>query len=287
MADRAYLGVLFSAATVAVIALGAPRLAAAPADTLRGLAGHRAVYELTLARRGDRSDVLGVAGRLVYEFSGSPCDGYSSRFRLVTRLINTDGRPRLTDMRTTSFEDMRARRFDFVNQNIVDGRMLEDTKGTARHTDGATQVTVAGPEDEPTALTAGVRFPTEHMVDLLEAAEAGRSVAEIDLFDGSDGGKKVFRTTVVIGREQSGADDTAAEPAAAAQPWLTAGKRRWPVEISYFDRSKSGGDVLPDYQLGFLLYETGVSRRLRLDYGDFAIAGTLSSLEALPAGECK
>ncbi|WP_333823351.1 cell envelope integrity EipB family protein [Pinisolibacter sp.] len=271
-------------ALAAILAAAAPAVAG-PGDTLRGFAAHRAVYEMTLARRNDRADVLEVSGRLVYEFSGNTCDGFSSRFRLVTRLTNNDGRARVTDMRTTSFEDGAGKSFDFVNQNLVDGRTIEDTKGIARHDGAATRVTLAGGDGKPIDLPAEVRFPTEHMVDLLEAAKAGRSLAEIDLFDGSDGGRKVFRTTVVIGREQSGADDTAGEPAADAA--LTEGKRRWPVEISYFDRSKPQGDVLPDYQLGFLLYENGVSRQLRLDYGDFAIGGRLSSLEALPAGECK
>ena len=287
MAERTYLALLLSAAVITGASLGPAPAAAAPADTLRGLAAHRAVYEMTLARRVDRSEVIEVSGRLVYEFSGNTCDGFSSRFRLVTRLTNTDGRARVTDMRTTSFEDLKAGSFDFVNQNLVDGRTIEDIKGIARHDGGGTQVRIAGGDGAKVDLPAAVRFPTEHMVDLLEAAKAGRPVAEIDLFDGSDGGKKVFRTTVVIGREQTGDDDTAGEAAAASQPVLTGAKRRWPVEISYFDRARTGGDALPDYQLGFLLYENGVSRRLRLDYGDFAIAGTLSSLEPLPAGECR
>ena len=285
MADRTYLGLLVSVAALVVAADPQP-VSAAPADTLRGLAPHRAVYEMKLARRADRADVLEVSGRLVYEFAGSACEGFSSRFRLVTQLTNTDGRARVTDMRTTSFEDMRERSFDFVNQNLVDGRTIEDTKGVARHEAEATRVRIGGGDGRALDLPGTTRFPTEHMVDLLEAAKAGRSVVEIDLFDGSDGGRKVFRTTVMIGREQSGDDDTSGE-AAAAQPALTKGMRRWPVEISYFDRAKPAGDALPDYQLGFLLYENGVSRRLRLDYGDFAISGMMSTLEALPTGECR
>lgn len=284
MAERMYLRL--SLAT-AILVAGTVPLPAAPADTARGLLGHRAVYELTLARRADRAEVTDVAGRLVYEFSGSVCDGFTSRFRLVTRLTDTDGRARTSDMRTTSFEDARARSFDFVNRNLVDGRTVEDTKGIARHEGEGTRVTVAGGDGKPLDLPATVRFPTEHMVDLIEAAKAGRTVIEIDLFDGSDGGHKVYRTTVVIGREQTGADDTADEPAVVGRADLAGALRRWPVEISYFDRAKTGGDALPDYQLGFLLYESGLSRRLRLDYGDFAIAGRLSSLEPITAGECR
>lgn len=257
---------------------------AAPA-TVRGLAAHRAVYEMTLDRRSDRADVADAGGRLVYEFAGTKCEGFSSRFRLVLRMANTDGTGRITDMRTTSFEDGEGKSYDFVNQNLVDNRKVEDTKGVARHDGGSTRVTVAQPQAKAMDLPGTVLFPTEHMAAVLEAAKAGKTVSEIDLFDGSDGGGRVFRTTVVIGPEQTGPDDTAAEPAAAASP-LTKGKRHWSVDISYFDPNKTGTDATPEYQLGFVLYETGVSRRLRLDYGDFVLAGTLSRLEALPMGRC-
>ena len=271
----------------AVLVLGAGIGVAEAAEGARGLAAHRAVYEMGFLRRADRSEVTQASGRLVYEFSGTVCDGFSSRFRLVLRMTNTDGTGRVTDMRTTSFEDGDGRSFDFVNQNLVDSRSVEDTKGVARREAAGTRVAISSPQSKTLDIPAGARFPTEHMVALLDAAKAGKTVAEIDLFDGSEGGSRIFRTTVVIGREQTGPDDTSAEPVAAKAPELTAGLRRWPVDISYFDPSKSETDSTPEYQLGFVLYENGVSRRLRLDYGDFALSGTLSTLEALPKGECK
>jgi hypothetical protein len=39
--------------------------------------------------------------------------------------------------------------------------------------------------------------------------------------------------------------------------------------------------------LGFELYENGISRALRLDYGGFALRGELSALELLKATPCK
>ena len=254
------------------------------AETVRGLVPHRAVYELSLDRRSDRSDVTEVGGRLVFEFSGSICEGWSSRFRLVTRLTNSDGTPRVTDMRTTSFEDGEGKTFEFVNQNLVDGRVAEDTKGTARHDGGAVKADIVLPAPRRYDVPGSALFPTEHMVEIVEAAKAGRSVAEIDLYDGTEGGARHTRTTVIIGREQTGADDVSGE--AETVKTLTAGKRRWPIDISYFDPTKGGGDTTPDYQLGFLLYENGVSRRLKLDYGDFAISGSLTAIDGIAATPC-
>ena len=58
----------------------------------------------------------------------------------------------------------------------------------------------------------------------------------------------------------------------------------WPVSIGYFEAK--GGDLTPSYQIDFRLYENGVSRDLLIDYGDFSIHGTLTSLEYLKATEC-
>ena len=34
----------------------------------------------------DRSGITGLSGRMVYEFNGSPCEGYTVKFRFVTQI---------------------------------------------------------------------------------------------------------------------------------------------------------------------------------------------------------
>ena len=72
---------------------------------------------------------------------------------------------------------------------------------------------------------------------------------------------------------------------------LLAGLARWPVTISYFDKSKHTDDQpseqTPIYAISFEMYENGISRALRLDYGDFVIDGKMSSLEVKKAKACK
>lgn len=275
----------------AVFVLGvAP--ASAGTETMARLASHRAVYEMTLGKRLDASEVMSVEGRLVYEFAGSKCEGWTSRFRLVTRISlgapggeKVEGLGRLTDLRTSAYEDPDGKTFDFLNQNYVDERLVEDSKGLARHEGGKSSVRLDRPAAKTVDLPAGVKFPTEHLAAIVEAAEAGKTVVDIDLYDGSETGEKVYRTTVVIGREQTGDDDASAEPVAAVD-WLK-GKRRWPVDVSYFDPARTAaGEATPDYQMSFLLYDNGVSRKMRLDYGEFSLKGTLSVLEPMPVTKC-
>ncbi|MCE1235770.1 MAG: cell envelope integrity EipB family protein [Hyphomicrobiales bacterium] len=271
-------------ASVVFLLAGVCAADAAPAGPV--FAGHRAVYEMRLADRTDRSEVAAASGRLVYEFSGSVCEGWASRFRMVTRLDPTEGASRLTDLRTTNFEAGDGKSFDFVNETRLDGAVTEESKGHAVRDGESIRVHLDRPEEKDVVLPAAVRFPTAHMREIVALAEAGKSFAEIDLYDGSDRGEKTYRTSIAIGREASEPDD--AEPdEPAARSDLLAGHRRWPVEIAFFDlAAKSAGEATPDYQLRFLLYDNGVSRRMRFDYGSFVLRADLSSLEALPAASC-
>ncbi len=57
------------------------------------------------------------------------------------------------------------------------------------------------------------------------------------------------------------------------------------MTISYFEPGT--GERTPTYVLGFELYENGVSRALRLDYGTFAMRGELKTIEFLKSTPCK
>jgi hypothetical protein len=99
------------------------------------------------------------------------------------------------------------------------------------------------------------------------------------VYDGSETGEKLYETTTYIGHPIA---DPAVEKAAHI-PELD-NVRRWPVSISYFETGKKDG--APSYILSFDLYENGISRALRLDYGDFVLAGEMSSLELLSEPTC-
>ena len=101
--------------------------------------------------------------------------------------------------------------------------------------------------------------------------------SEIDDF-----GRKLYDTLAVIGRKVEGGSDKLEGP---AQQDALKSMARWPVTLSYFTQGK--GEQTPVYVLSFDLYENGVSRALRLDYGDFALKGDMQSLELLPDKGCQ
>ncbi|MBN9250274.1 MAG: ATP-binding protein [Mesorhizobium sp. 61-13] len=248
-------------------------LSTAPAIAVPVLQPHRAVYDLSLDKASDRSGITGISGRMVYEFNGSPCDGYTVKFRFVTQ-INANDTTRLTDQQTTTFEDAEGKTFSFVTKSFVDQDLDKEVKGTAHKEVGGLKVELDKPERNTVELSA-TQFPTQHLVELIGKAEKGENFYETSLFDGSEDANKVMTTTVVVGKPELAGKDDPELPALAK----LGSDKYWPVDIAYFDESeKDGGEEMPHYRISFKLHENGLTRDLMMDYGDFSMTGKLVNL---------
>ncbi len=122
---------------------------------------------------------------------------------------------------------------------------------------------------------------------IIEAARAGKSLLELAVYDGSDGGEKVYSTLTVIGQPIPGGKEPA-PPDAASRNEAFKSLTRWPVTVSYYDRAaqSQSGEQTPVYAMSFELYEDGVSRALALDYNDFVIAGAMDRIEIKDTKPC-
>jgi len=240
------------------------------------LAAHRAVYDLTLFKAVGSKSPTSARGRIAFDFSGSACDGYVQNFRQMTELQPAEGPTRISDLRSLTFEDGEGRSFTFKTQTQVDNEQADEVDGHAqRPSQGPISVDLVKPKAAKLDFDHDVLFPTEHLKYILAAARSGKHVLEVKVYDGSDNGDKIYATTTIIGN----AIEAPAIEKAVHIPALES-MRRWPVTISYFDEGHK--DEAPNYILSFDLYENGVSRALRLDYGDFVLAGEMTSLELLP-----
>lgn len=251
-----------------------------PADKPVPFLAHRAVYELTLGTTKGEKAPSAASGLIAYEFTGSACSGYVTNFRQMTQLEPSDGATRISDMRSTTYEDGEGKDFRFKIESKVDDVKQDELDGHAtRGNNGALKIALARPKPGKFEFTPGIVFPTEHLERVLATARAGGHALEVKAFDGSETGSKIYDTFTTIGK----AIDAPADEAAARSPALRS-VRRWPVEISYFDQSNTDG--IPAYQLSFDLFENGVSRALKLDYGNFVLNGKLSRFETLPVQTC-
>ncbi len=248
------------------------------------LASHRAVYELKLAHSRGNSSTMSARGRILYDFSGNSCDGYALLFRQVSELDNGEGKVTLSDLRSTSWEEASANRFVFKSQNYLNENLLETVDGEARRAGDKVQVSLTKPQERKFEIDSAVAFPTDHMRRIIAAARQEKTILELPVYDGSEKGDKVFNTLSVIGRVIA-PNERAPTDAAAGKAEL-ANMNRWPVTVSYFDKSAKT-DQPPVYAIKFELYENGISRALVLDYNDFAIAGELTSLDLRETKPCR
>lgn len=250
---------------------------AVPAIAAPQLAPHRAVYDLALDKASERSGITGLTGRMVYEFNGSSCEGYTVNFRFVTQ-IDTREVSRMTDQQTTTFEDAEGKSFSFVTKSYVDSSLDKELRGTATKEPNGLHVEIDKPEKESLELMS-TQFPTQHLLELLDKAAKGETFFETNLFDGSDEGDKVMTTTVIVGKEAGPKTD---DPEIKASTAVLSKEKFWPVDIAYFDMDAQGGEELPEYRISFKLHPNGMTRDLVMDYGDFSMKGKLVDLAMLP-----
>ncbi|GJE58413.1 cell envelope integrity EipB family protein [Methylobacterium trifolii] len=254
----------------------APSEGAKPAPVV--LANHRAVYDLSLASSGGTRAVESARGRIVIDFRGDACRGYTMQTRQVTELASGESGSRTSDLRNTTFEGGEGREFRFKTVTVLNGEPAAPVDGTADAGADALKVRLKEPRKEQLGEAGPVLFPSRHMRRLIQAARAGETTLAAKVFDGSDDGKKIYDTLAVIGRQATG--PTAASGSERDKPLRDApmaGVPHWPVTLSYF--TKGAGERTPIYTLSFDLYDNGVSGALKLDYGDFAIVGDLTRLD--------
>ncbi len=243
------------------------------------LQAHRAVYNLELVEASERSGIVNMYGRMVYEFGGNECEGYKVGFRFATK-VETSATTKMTDQQTTTLEDIKGGNFDFETKSYTDQVLEKQLNGHAERRADTISVDIYSPKARQLEF-ASSRFPTEHMIEVISRAQKGESFFESRIFDGSDGGDKVLFTSAVIGK----AVLPNAEDSDAIQAGDLGKKPAWPVTIAYFNDG-GGKDEVPAYRISFKLHDNGITRALTMDYGDFVLKGRLVELKLLENTNC-
>jgi len=279
---RSALGTVIVAAALALVGLGVRHATALPPAS--ELASHRAIYELKLAQTRGNSAVA-ARGRILYDFSGNACEGYALQFRQVSELDNGEGKVTLSDLRSTTWEDGAAKKFIFKSQNYLNETLLDSVDGEAERQRDKVAVTLNQPAAKTFDLEVGMVFPTDHMRRIIAAAREGKNILELPVYDGSEKGEKVYDTVSFIGpRRPPGSNQRLPQVKNTEQLDQLAA---WPVSIGYFEPGSDRKDATPVYELSFLFFENGVSRKLFIDYGEFAINGVLKEIVFHPPSKCE
>lgn len=253
-------------------ALFAASLLCAPAAAAE-LASHRAAYRLSLESARASASVESASGAMLYELVDQ-CEAWTSQQRFTLSVTTRDGTTteRQSDYVTWEAKDGRTMRFRL--RQTVDGTLAQTIVGEARLDAGGAGGTVRyrEPSEQELTLPPGTLFPMIHTLRILAAARAGQRTLEAPLFDGTSADGANDSNTAIIG---SVAGDRSRFEALAALP-------SWRFRIAFFEPTNTTGS--PDYEVGLRYWENGIADELKMDFGDFVVAGRLEKLEIIPGG---
>lgn len=272
----------FAFACLFSVAIGSSSVSAYSAG-FEILKPHRAIYDVKLNEATERSGIASMNGRIVYEMEGNECDGMSVRYRFVSR-VNANGDIFTTDQQTASYEAPDGNEYSFLTKSFVNERLERTVKGLAEQNDRELIVKLDSPEEREIELP-NAKFISAHLVEVIEKARAGVPFFQMDVFDGGDDADQIMKTTNIIGRPNVVSEALPGENKEAIS--LLSEQQAWPVTIAYFDNKVTNStEPSPVYEVSFLLYEGGISRRLVMKYPDYSIKGTLVSFELLEREAC-
>jgi hypothetical protein len=281
---RVALGFVAGAGVAIALGAGQPAIAAPAVPFL----AHQAAYDLSLLKSRRSPSVDGASGRILYSFTGSECEGYTTEFRQVSKVDTEGGKSKLSDMRSTSWEDAAGKTYRFHISTLTDQVETSNVDGYAERSGDTITVKLKQPAARTFTISKDIVFPTEQVRRIIDAAREGKSLLELDVYDGSEDGQKVFHTLAVIGQPITG-DRASVKADVGSDTDTLKGMMRWPVTVSYYDKAarEDTGEQTPEYAMSFELYENGVSRALKLDFNDFVIGGAMSKFDIKTAKPCK
>ncbi|WP_279478543.1 EipB family protein [Aureimonas sp. SK2] len=244
-------------------------LAVSPGARAIELQPHEAVYDLSLVSQS--SNFSSIDGRIALQLKPDACAGLSIDYRFLAR-FHQDDEVTVTDQQTVARESRDGKRYEFRTRTVVDGTEQSLVEGVAVNEGDKTKVSFESPVKRETELPLSV-FPLGHTAELVEKALAGERLVQANLFDGDEEADKLLTTTSLI---LPAKPETRPENPEVAK--TLEGLRSWNVVESYYN-TDSDGDGLPVFETRYRLYENGVSDELRLDFGEYTLAGGLDRLQ--------
>jgi len=238
---------------------------------------HRALYTMSLGRASGDASVTGASGTMAYQW-GESCDGWTIEQRYRLKMGYSESPDVSISSNFVTWEAKDGLKYRFNQKETRNGNENEEIRGTAK-IDGAGKagtVEFEKPEAKNFPLPAGTLFPSAHTIHLIERAKAGDNFVSRHIFDGATVENAVLVSAVIGPKVEPDAD------AAKQSPLLD--RPGWRVRLAFFPADPKAEK--PDYELGMLLLDNGVSRDLVIDYGDYAIRAKLDDIEGLPKGGC-
>lgn len=262
-------GVVFFAATVAIPAISAIKLAP-----------HRAIYEVKLLKASRGGNVADAHGAISIEWQES-CHAWNvdQRFRLGLAL---DGGHNVeTDITFSSSEFKDGSRYSFNSKTTRNGRQTGHFQGKVARPSPNTAAIVRynQPKRMEVSLPAGTMFPMQHTQAILNAAARGEPRISAHFFEGPRPEDSPFlASTMILGgpnQAQNGVAGDYGNPIDLM--W-------WRIRVALFTGLPDNTE--PDFEFAIDLQQDGIARAITFDYQEFSLTGDLRVVERLPRPDC-
>jgi envelope integrity protein B len=238
---------------------------------------HRALYTMTLGTSRTDSGVTGAHGAMAYQW-GETCDGWTVEQRYKLTLSYAESADVAIVSNFVTWESKDGLHYRFNQKETRNGTVDEEIRGEAQ-LDGPGKggtITFEKPQAQTMKLPPGALFPSAHTILLIEKAQAGENFVSRQVFDGATVEGAALVTAAIGAKVGPDPKDTLKTPILQHTGWR--------VRLAFFPADVT--EEKPDYELGMLLLDNGVSRDMVIDYGDYTIKAKLDSIEALPKPNC-
>jgi hypothetical protein len=267
------------------------------------IAAHRAIYTMSLAGSKTDSGVTGAQGEMGYQW-GESCDGWTVEQRYELTISYAESQDVKIVSNFVTWESKDGLHYRFNQKETRNGTVDEEIRGSAQ-LDGPGKggtITFEKPQGQTMSLPAGALFPSAHTILLLQKAEAGENFVSRQVFDGATVEGAVLVSAVIGGKvEPKPATDSDPKPAAKTDPKPGGDAKSdanakdslndpvlqrpgWHMRLAFFPADTKAEK--PDYELGMLLLDNGISRDMVIDYGDYTIKAKLNKIEPLGKPHC-
>jgi hypothetical protein len=221
--------------------------------------------------------VTGASGTMAYQW-GEVCDGWTVEQNYRLKMGYSESPDVSLTSNFVTWESRDGLRYRFNQKETRNGADDEELRGAAK-LDGPGKGGNADFEKPPGknfVLPTGALFPSAHTMLLIDRAKAGENFISKHVFDGATAENAVLVSAVIGAKVEPDAE------AAKKSPLLN--RPGWRIRLAFFPADPKAEK--PDYELGMLLLDNGVSRDMVIDYGDYSIRATLDDIEALPKPRC-
>jgi hypothetical protein len=238
------------------------------------IVGHHAAYVLSLKSSQDQG-VLAAHGTMTYDVNDA-CTGYTTAQHLVINLTDHDARDVTMVSDYATFETKDGTRLNFHTRQMTGSAVTEQLDGTAtlEPSGGGGHADFTTPDHRRVTLPPGTLLPNAHTLTILQASEKGKRFLSVPLFDGTgiDGAQDTFVTI-----EGLQAPHTVRWSALSVLPSSR-------VHVAFYDRDQ--GSEMPNYEIGMRYFDNGVADDMAMNFGDFVMAGKLTTLEIRKPPRC-